>query len=63
MPQLLELSHLPEEHGVTQVEIRSRRVETGLHAQRPAQRQTRLQRREGVASDRALQQQLKGFRY
>ena len=33
---ILELPHLPEEHRVSDVEVGTRRVEAGLHAQRLA---------------------------
>ena len=36
MPELLELAHLVQQHGVAQVQVRGGRVEPGLHAQRRA---------------------------
>jgi len=34
MPQLLEMLHLPQEHSVPEVDIRSGRVKTGFDSQR-----------------------------
>ena len=36
MPELLELPHLVEQHGVPEMQVRRRRIETRLYAQRPA---------------------------
>jgi hypothetical protein len=36
MAQILELAHLVQQHGMAQVQIRRRRIEAGLDAQRPA---------------------------
>ncbi len=43
MPQLLELAHLVDEHRVADVQIRGRRVESGLDDQRPALLELRLE--------------------
>ena len=40
VPQFLELTHLIDDHGVPQVQIRSRRIETHFDPQRPVQRET-----------------------
>ena len=37
VPQVLELPHLVEQHGMAQVQVRRGRVETGLDAQRAAE--------------------------
>ena len=42
-PEVLELAHLVEQHGVPEVQVRRRRVETGLDAQRTSRLQARLQ--------------------
>ncbi len=34
MPQLLELPHFVEQHGVPEMQIGRRRIEAGFHAQR-----------------------------
>ena len=39
MPELLELAHLVDEHGVAEVQVRGRRVEAGLDPQRLAARE------------------------
>ncbi len=43
MAEVLELPHLVEQHGVAEVQIRRRRIEAGLDAQRAAELQARLE--------------------
>ncbi len=43
MPQILELAHLVQQHGMAQMQIGRGRIEARLHAQRPAKFQSRLQ--------------------
>jgi hypothetical protein len=42
MPQILELAHLVEQHGVANVQVRRGRIEAGLDSQRSTQGQARL---------------------
>jgi hypothetical protein len=41
MTELLELAHLVEKHGVSEMQIRRRRIKTRLDAQRPPAPQLR----------------------
>ena len=43
MPQLLELAHLVEQHGVAEMQIRCGGIETGFHPQRHAGGQARFE--------------------
>ena len=43
MAQLLELAHLVEQHGVTEVQVRRSGIEAGLDPQRAAKFQPRFQ--------------------
>jgi len=39
VPEILEVLHLPDEHGVAEMQIGRRRVEANLDYERPAKRQ------------------------